>query len=305
MNPTDDMDDAAWARVLFDLRYGDDFCCRTCGHRRASQLESRPKVFSCHACGAHHSVTAGTPLHGCKVPLAKVAWAAQLLASNTSVSARELARIIGVCVETAWTLCHRLRAGLAACRPHLQAGDVVMTELAVRLRDVKPAVPGEPRWHPVVLVATDGTSRAAAEVTTDRWFAPTHLVNRCSEQRELGGWAQGHHVAHWIGSILENVHCSVSSRWVGHYVGALAAIQTMAVDRLDHVRATLSAAMRRAVPGIAANRPPRFHWHPSFKPYATPLNPMQLEHVTLPLDPEQRVPLRYGRLGPAPPPDPG
>lgn len=295
-------DDAYWGQVLFQLRWGDDFHCKRCGHGRASQLRDQPKVFSCHACGEHHRVTAGTPLHGCKLPLWKIGLAAQLLSRPQSVSARALARILEVSVETAWSLCHRLRAGLAALDSRLEEGQVVVTELAIRMRDVKPAIPGDPKWHPVILVATDPAFRAAAEVTTDRWFAPTLLVNRSSGQREIGGWAQNHKVAQWIGSIIEGVHATVSVRWLGHYVGALAAIQSFAVDGDDRTLATLRAAVRREIPGVQANAPPRFHWHPSFTPYISPLNPVLLEYVQLPLRREQRVPLKRGFLGATPTP---
>jgi hypothetical protein len=260
-------------------------------------------VFSCHACGGQHSVTAGTPLHGCKVPLVKVAKAAKLLASNTSISARALSKLIEVSLETAWTLCHRLRAGLASCRARLEEGDVVVTDLSVRLRDVPRAMPAQNRYHSVVLLATDKDFRAVCDVSTDRWFDPTRLVNSCSDQREIGGWAQGHVVATWIGTILEYTHGTVSVRWLAHYVGALAAIQTMAVERVPSVRGTLTAVLRRPARGFLDIRPPRYRWHPSFKPHVAPLNPVRLPLVSLPLHRRQRVQLRDGYINPSPTPD--
>jgi hypothetical protein len=53
------------------------------------------------------------------------------------------------------------------------------------------------------------------------------------------------------------------------------------------------------VRGIGGNAPPRFHWHPSFKPLAEPLNPVRLDQVTLPLQGDQRLPLQRGHLAPS------
>src|SRR6185369_12915518 len=70
--------------------------------------------FECNACGKGHSVTAGTVLHRCRVPLATVVRVAWILSSDGSCSARGIARIFGLAVETAWSLCHRLRSGFLA-----------------------------------------------------------------------------------------------------------------------------------------------------------------------------------------------
>src|SRR5262249_36517577 len=104
-------DEYSAAELLFYLRFGGDWTC-ACGHRRCTHLRTRPRLFECNACGRTISVTAGTSLHGCRVPLMKVAEAARLLSiPDGSISARSLARRLGVCVETAWSLAHRLRIG--------------------------------------------------------------------------------------------------------------------------------------------------------------------------------------------------
>ena len=104
------------AQMLAELRWPDGFACRKCGHSGAAHLRTRPRVFQCQGCGAFNSVTAGTALHGTKVPLGKVLIAFHLLSRELSVSANRLRKIIGTRYETAWKLAHKIRAAL--CQDH-------------------------------------------------------------------------------------------------------------------------------------------------------------------------------------------
>ena len=144
-HPTDLDEEAACARWLFDLRWGEEFACRVCGHAKASQLAKRPRVWGCHACRGHNSVTAGTCLHRSRVPLVKVMIAAEEMAKAQSISGRALERLLGVSHETAWALLQRLRAGLVA-----DTGGPRREDRGNRCRDRVPApgqelLPGDPR----------------------------------------------------------------------------------------------------------------------------------------------------------------
>src|SRR5688572_24102904 len=101
-------DEAACARWLFQLRWNGRFTCDRCGCTKASQLPSRVRVWSCHARRHHHSVTAGTTLHGCKVSLEKIRLAAELMARPESISGRALERVLKISHEAAWSLLQRL-----------------------------------------------------------------------------------------------------------------------------------------------------------------------------------------------------
>jgi hypothetical protein len=60
----------------------------------------------------HHqtSVTAGTVFHGVRAALWKWRWAAyQLAQDKKGIAALELAKQVGVCYQTAWTMLHKLR----------------------------------------------------------------------------------------------------------------------------------------------------------------------------------------------------
>lgn len=298
--PVADPSDASLARRFFDLRYPDGFCCRRCGHRRGSQLRSRPRVWVCHDCRSHHSVTAGTPLHGSKLDLATIVRAAELLARTESISARRLRKELRIGLEAAWALAHRLRAGLVT-RPTRLQSEVAITGVSLMLRGVAPLLPKrELEYHSVVLVATDEQDHATCDVTTDRWFAPTDLVNPDGDQREVRRWQSENPIAAWISSVIHDVHCLVSVRWLARYVGALAAVQSAAADGEDPPVAALRTTLRTRGRGFLALRPPKNTWHPSFRPDTTPQGTVELAHVELPIRRQSEIERRYAALGASP-----
>ena len=290
MEPLPDLEDeGACARWLFRLRWNGEFVCCRCGHDNASQLRSRPRVWSCHLCRKHHSVTAGTALHGCKLSLGKILLAAIELTRASSISGRALERMLRVSHEAAWSLLHRLRAGLVK-RETVLRREIVATDVATRLRGAGKDA------HPVLLVAADDDGRAVARVTTDRWFEPLRLVTGDTATHELR-WVSDHPVAVWIVSILHGVHDTVSVRWVGRYVRALAAIHTATADGEDPVRITLESSVRCASRGFRVDqRPPKNTWDPSWKALVWPHNPIRLDRIELPLSLYEEVPLARGRL---------
>lgn len=63
--PTDD----ACATYLGVRRWPDGFVCPECGPCRGWKLQTKRWTWECHDCGRQTSVTAGTVMHGSKVPL--------------------------------------------------------------------------------------------------------------------------------------------------------------------------------------------------------------------------------------------
>ncbi len=100
-------------RYLADSRWPEGYACPRCEHRRAYLIEHR-HLYECAACGYQVSLTAGTVMHKTRTPLSQWFWAARLLTTLTpGMSALQLQRQLGLrSYQTAWALCHKLRAGM-------------------------------------------------------------------------------------------------------------------------------------------------------------------------------------------------
>lgn len=106
--------EAACSAFVRDSRWPDGFKCPRCGNPDAYSREKRKQV-ECTKCGHCASVTAGTVMANSKVSLCSWLWAAWLVVnSKGGHSASELARQIGVHVETAFTMLHKLRHAMVA-----------------------------------------------------------------------------------------------------------------------------------------------------------------------------------------------
>lgn len=108
-------DDKTCADYLLSLRYPNGYVCKTCGSRRAWACAQKPGMMICDA-GHKVSVTAGTSLHRTKIPLHQWFYAAWLVATlKPGISALQFQRQMGFTrFETAFTMLHKLRAGLYA-----------------------------------------------------------------------------------------------------------------------------------------------------------------------------------------------
>lgn len=106
-------DETACIAALTKLRWSDGFTCSKCSHNQAHHLKSRPRIFECTKCHYQHSVTAGTVFHKTRTDLTKWFLAAYMMASDKrGVSAMHVSRELDIRYETAWLMCHKLRAAL-------------------------------------------------------------------------------------------------------------------------------------------------------------------------------------------------
>jgi len=101
---------------LFACRWPDGFRCRRCGGAEIGVMHSARRLWQCKRCGAQTSVTAGTVMHGTRMPLRLWFWAAYLVATHhPGISAVRLQRQLGIRRhETAWMMLHKLRAAMVA-----------------------------------------------------------------------------------------------------------------------------------------------------------------------------------------------
>ncbi len=107
---------------LEHLRWPEGVECPKCGSRSISRISTR-KQFDCNSCRNRFSVLAGTIFQDSKLPLWKWFAAVYLMCeSKKGISANQLKRMLNVkSYETAWYLCHRIRATMQ------DEGDVPLT----------------------------------------------------------------------------------------------------------------------------------------------------------------------------------
>ena len=76
---------------------------------------ARPGLYYCGSCKKQFTVTVGTIFERSKVPLSKWWFAIHLLASSKKgMSSNQLSRMLGVTVQTAWFMGHRIREAMRA-----------------------------------------------------------------------------------------------------------------------------------------------------------------------------------------------
>lgn len=119
----------ACREYLFASRWPDGFVCPKCDGS-SSGAQTRRNLWVCKDCGHQTSVTAGTTLHGTRLPLRTWFWAAYLVSTHhPGISALQLQRQLGIgCHETAWAMLHKLRSAMVAPERELLSGEVEVDE---------------------------------------------------------------------------------------------------------------------------------------------------------------------------------
>ncbi len=106
-------DEGKCIAALESLKWPGGFSCAKCKGGKAHHLKTRPRIFECAKCGFQNSVTAGTVFHKTRTDLSKWFLAAYMMASDKrGVSALYLSRELDLRYDTAWLMCHKLRAAL-------------------------------------------------------------------------------------------------------------------------------------------------------------------------------------------------
>jgi transposase-like protein len=119
--------------ALMHLRWPKGVTCLRCGHEKVTPVNRR-KVLDCNSCHYQFSVTVGTMFHDSHLPLTKWFLITYLLTeSKKGISASQVYRMLGKkSYKTAWYMCHRIRAAMAAVQPQPKLdGTVEMDETYV------------------------------------------------------------------------------------------------------------------------------------------------------------------------------
>ena len=124
---------AAW---LAEARWPHGFVCPACGHTKGWRLAGRAWMVECAGCHKQTSVTAGTVMHGSKLPLTVWFWTAYLMATHSNgISALQVQRQLGLgSYKSAWLLCHKLRRAMVTPGRSPLVGLVEVDETAIPCR---------------------------------------------------------------------------------------------------------------------------------------------------------------------------
>jgi len=132
-------DEAACVAWLAAARWPEGFRCPVCGHDHAWELDTKAWTWECAECHRQTSVTAGTVMHGSKLPLTVWFWASYLMATHSNgISARQMGRQLGLgSYKSAWLLCAKLRRAMVNPARALLSGlvEVDETQIPCRTKD--------------------------------------------------------------------------------------------------------------------------------------------------------------------------
>jgi len=126
-------DEQKCRNYLEALRWHNGIRCPRCNGDKISSILKRDQ-YECDkdSCGYQFSVTAGTIFHDTHLPLTKWLLATYMLCqSRKGMSANQVKRMLGVSYKTAWYLCHRIRAAMAAAEAQPLSGTVEIDETYV------------------------------------------------------------------------------------------------------------------------------------------------------------------------------
>jgi len=137
-------DDDACAAYSVERRSPGGFVCPGCESMSAWGLETKRWTYECLACGRQTSVTAGTVMHGSKVPLKTWFLAAHFLSTHSNgMSALQLQSKLDLgSYKTAWLLLHKLRRAMVDPERSLLSGAVEVDETTIPYRTKDEPVAG-------------------------------------------------------------------------------------------------------------------------------------------------------------------
>lgn len=117
--------------LLVRLRWPEGPRCPRC-KADAVELETEKQLFYCKDCDYQFTVTSGTIFNDTHLSLFKWFAATMLLCeAKKGISACQVQRTLGMSYKTAWYLCHRIRAAMAATEKPMLDGTVELDETYV------------------------------------------------------------------------------------------------------------------------------------------------------------------------------
>jgi transposase-like protein len=116
---------------LVQLRWPKGVTCPRCQSEKVSEISERDQ-YNCNACQYHFSVTSGTIFHDSHLSLSKWFLAIYIMTeAKKGVSALQIKRTLDIAYQTAWYLCHRIRAAMREINSDLLRGVIEVDETYV------------------------------------------------------------------------------------------------------------------------------------------------------------------------------
>lgn len=123
--------DAQCRARLMQLRWPKGVTCPRCQSKKVSEIAEREQ-YNCNSCLYQFSVTSGTIFHDTHLSLSKWFLAIYLMTeAKKGVSALQIKRTLDIAYQTAWHLCHRIRAAMREINAELLRGVVEVDETYV------------------------------------------------------------------------------------------------------------------------------------------------------------------------------
>lgn len=125
-------DERSAVQYFDERRWPDGRTCVQC--KSPDTYDSKTKgskhpIYKCRACGRRFTTTSGTIMQGTHLPLRLWLFAFHLIASSKKgISTRQVARMMGVTVKTAWHLTHRIRATMKGGEDEQKFGGIVESD---------------------------------------------------------------------------------------------------------------------------------------------------------------------------------
>lgn len=124
-------DDSRCRAYLERLRWPNGVQCPRCESKKLLELREREK-YECRECSYQFTVTSGTIFHDTHLSLSKWFLAIYLMTeSKKGMSALQIKRTLDIAYQTAWHLCHRIRAAMREINAELLRGVVEVDETYV------------------------------------------------------------------------------------------------------------------------------------------------------------------------------
>ena len=186
-------------QILEELRWPNGVKCPHCQGDKMSRIRKRFQ-YDCDSCRYQFSVTAGTIFHDSHLPLPKWFAAVYLMCeSKKGMSALQLKRTLHTGYQTAWYLCHRIRAAMMETEPKPLGGTVEIDETYVggkkrrwRPKSVKQVVIGiRQRNGDLRLIrAEDATSATVREIINKNLGSHVEVI--MTDESAIYPWALNH-----------------------------------------------------------------------------------------------------------------
>ena len=278
--------DSACAEYLHKMRWPDGFVCPACGGDRSWELKTKSRTHECAKCRRQTSVTAGTIMHGSKLPLITWFWASYLTATHSNgISAQQLQSQLGIgSYKTAWLLLAKLRQAMVAPgrEPLVGLVEVDESEIHCRSKDDPPAggrgrshqgkillagavevhdkAPGRIRLSTITDFSAkslhgfiDQSVKQGATIKTDGWSAYPGTPKVIHEPHVVGSMA-AHIVLPWVHRIFSNLKTWALGVYHGLRRKHIQSYLDEFVFRFNR-RTTRHAAFKSLI-GIAVTKPP-------------------------------------------------